>query len=149
MEFVGFWGQPGQPPAGKSIPEGVNPIAFNTQATLADYQKVYPQGSSTKFYLHATTSPNDVSSPPVPSPSSTSTPINEIPSSNEEPTKPEDSSDSSLVDAQNDTMLSSSHSVFFGIIYFLLGFLAKYLMDCICNKRRDGYTTIRESDITI
>jgi hypothetical protein len=146
MEFVGFWGQPGQPPKGKSQPEGVNPIAFNTQASPAEYGLVYPEGSSTKFYLHTTTSPETAAELPQtrsPSLASTSTPVNkEDPKEIDQPETPTSSTDSSAPGAGRITLV--------GVACFLLGFLSKYLFDCLCNQTRGGYSRIAETaDISI
>lgn len=139
MEFVGFWGQPGQPPNGKSQPEGVNPIAFNTQASPAEYNLVYPHGSSTKFYLHSTASP-DTATPPVisqtpsPSPAPITTPITENPGDAGQPETPSSTNSS-----------PSGNITLVGLACFLLGFLSKYLFDCLCNKSRHGYLQIADT----
>eukprot|EP00604_Paraphysomonas_vestita_P004446 CAMPEP_0174825360 /NCGR_PEP_ID=MMETSP1107-20130205/42681_1 /TAXON_ID=36770 /ORGANISM="Paraphysomonas vestita, Strain GFlagA" /LENGTH=583 /DNA_ID=CAMNT_0016056893 /DNA_START=501 /DNA_END=2252 /DNA_ORIENTATION=- len=173
MELVGFWGPPGTPPQGKLTPEGVSPIAFNTQASPAEYQKVYPQGSSTKYYLHATTSPNDqvnvapeppVSNPiqvPVPVPSNndiiTDTPVTTeppvviIPDSTEAPQNQSDN-DNNNNNPSTTTTTGSHSSTTTGVIGFFLGFICKALYDYIWNQyvsKRSTYSRIADSDIQI
>jgi hypothetical protein len=138
MEFVGFWGEPGAPPVGKAQPEGVSPVAFNTQATPAEYQQVYPHGSSTKFYLHSSTSPGQDASTvsPSPAPQVPETPVPEDPV----PLSPSVGTETSP-DA-------AGHPVAIGVVCFLLGIFTKYLLDCACDPRRGaGYSPINEMSI--
>lgn len=176
MELVGFWGPPGTPPQGKTIPEGVSPIAFNTQATPAEYQQVYPQGSSTKYYIHATTSPNEVNVEPKPEPKPEPEPSKDInesplttlppnnvdvtPSNTEQPIIIPVSTETPVVNPvddgnnqnqSNEQNQSSSSTTTTGVIGFILGFLCKVLYDYIWSQyvAKRGYNRIPDSDIQI
>jgi hypothetical protein len=148
MEFVGFWGQPGQPPKGKLQPEGVNPIAFNAQATPAEYALVYPEGSSTKFYLHSSTSPT----PEVPEPAVSPSPVSPPPPNpvnhegpNGEVDQPEPKTSPVASPTDSPSVTGNGHVTLIGLVCFVLGFLSKYLWDRLCDKTRAGYSPISDS----
>ncbi|CAE7626851.1 unnamed protein product, partial [Symbiodinium microadriaticum] len=52
-EFVGFWKAPGAASPGRK-PMGVAPMVFETVGSVEEYEKVYPEGGKTRFYLHPT-----------------------------------------------------------------------------------------------
>jgi hypothetical protein len=147
MEFVGFWGPPGTPAPGKATPEGVTPMVFNTQATQAEYQQLYPEGTSTKYYLHTTTSPNE--KPPLtpPPPQPTLPPV-ETPIETPEPTElpitkpivpPASTPESPSIEGQ-------FSGQFIAISSFLFGFIVKTLFDYIWRQWSDkGYSRIPDA----
>eukprot|EP00602_Paraphysomonas_sp_CaronLab_P001527 CAMPEP_0185030236 /NCGR_PEP_ID=MMETSP1103-20130426/17058_1 /TAXON_ID=36769 /ORGANISM="Paraphysomonas bandaiensis, Strain Caron Lab Isolate" /LENGTH=696 /DNA_ID=CAMNT_0027565273 /DNA_START=81 /DNA_END=2171 /DNA_ORIENTATION=- len=139
-EMVGFWGAPGKASPMRKSPVGIPPMVFDAQKTQDDFDKKYPAGAETKYFLHPDFSADEPSPAVAPS---------RIPDGDDDGSEPiRNEGDDFVRPPARDY---SDTATLFGTGGFLLGFALATVGFCIWKKYTDkqGYATIPDSNFNL